>query len=271
MYSPIWYVKILQKVFPVKLIYRMTNWPVVGRILESIFFRGDDVTCLAKDSVISIDETVADVDSIVLPSRVAEYFIDKACHIVKMDFCFCRQAMKCSAYGSTGYGCLFLGEAASGINPQLGRSVSKEEAIEHLRRCREAGLYHLMGHFRIDTRWLLVGPFSKLLTICNCCPCCCLWKNLPSMSASINSNVKSLPGVKVKVTDRCSGCGTCAGGVCFVNAISIEGDRAAISEACRGCGNCVSVCPEGAIELTIEDNSYMESVASRISTLIDVT
>jgi len=36
--------------------------------------------------------------------------------------------------------CFFLGEAVLGINPQLEREVTKEEAFEHLRNCQDAGL-----------------------------------------------------------------------------------------------------------------------------------
>lgn len=60
-----------------------------------------------------------------------------------------------------------------------------------------------------------------------------------------------MPGVQVEVTEACNGCGLCAKGVCFVGAISIDSDRAVISELCRGCGRCASICPRGAIRLSI--------------------
>jgi hypothetical protein len=90
-----------------------------------------------------------------------------------MNTCLCRDAKQCKDY-PIDLGCLFLGEAALGINPRLGRGVTKREALEHIRRCREAGLVHLIGRNKLDTVWLGVGPGDKLLTICHCCPCCCL-------------------------------------------------------------------------------------------------
>jgi hypothetical protein len=55
-------------------------------------------------------------------------------------------------------GCLFMGKAVLGINPALGRLVSKEEAHEHIRRCNEKGLFHLIGRNKLDTVWLGIGP-----------------------------------------------------------------------------------------------------------------
>jgi len=81
-----------------------------------------------------------------------------------------------------------------------------------------------------------------------------------------------MPGVEVRVTDDCVGCGTCSeDGVCFVKAISLEGDRAIISEECRGCGRCVETCPNDAIELVINDPSFMESCTKRVAKVVDVS
>jgi ferredoxin len=79
-----------------------------------------------------------------------------------------------------------------------------------------------------------------------------------------------MPGVHVEVTDRCVGCGTCTQGSCFVNAITLVNDRAVISKECRGCGRCVEVCPNKAIELTIDDTEYFGNSVRRISAAVDV-
>jgi ferredoxin len=149
--------------------------------------------------------------------------------------------------------------------------VSKEEALAHVRRCREAGLVHMIGRNRLDTVWLGVGPGEKLLTICNCCPCCCLWRMLPHVSPEISARVSGMPGVSVTVTERCAGCGICTQDVCFVDAIRLQNGRATISDACRGCGRCMAVCPEKAIELSIDEGRFLEESIGRLSSLVDVT
>jgi len=129
---------------------------------------------------------------------------------------------------------------------------------------------HLVGRNKLDTVWLGVGPGAKLFTICNCCPCCCLWKILPELTPRIGHKITRLPGVEVKVTERCRGCGTCSDGVCFVDAISLVDGRAHIDGTCRGCGRCVEACPNKAIELTIEEGSYVQEAICRLSQRVDV-
>lgn len=238
--------------------------------MDGWLFGGDDLIYLPNDRVVAIREGVEQEDGMVLPSRVAEHLVEKAAHHWIMNSCICREASGCRDY-PVDLGCLFLGQAALGINPRLGRRVTREEALEHLLRCREAGLFQLVGRNKLDTVWLNVRPGERLLTICSCCPCCCLWRMMPALSGDIRAKVHRLPGLKVWVTDRCEGCGTCVEKGCFVKAIRLEGGQAVIGEECRGCGHCVEVCPRGAIELTIEDGSFLESLVERISGLVDVT
>jgi ferredoxin len=206
----------------------------------------------------------------VLPSEVVEHFIDEASHHVIMNFCICRTSMQCADYPRD-LGCLFLGEAALRINPALGRQVTREEARSHVRACRERGLVHLIGRNKLDSVWLKARPDDRLLTVCNCCPCCCLWMMLPHVAPQIAGKVTKMPGVSVRVTDACVGCGACVSS-CFVSAISIDRGRARISDACRGCGRCVDACPQGAIEVRWDnrDASLSETVA-RIERAVDVT
>ena len=129
----------------------------------------------------------------------------------------------------------------------------------------------MIGRNRLDKQWLGVNPGYKLLSICNCCPCCCLWRIAPVVSSKIGSKVQKMPGVTLKVTERCVGCGTCMQGICFVDAIHMVGNRAKITEECRGCGRCVEICPQNAIELTINDKEFVEKSIRQIEKLIDVT
>ncbi|MCP4516628.1 MAG: 4Fe-4S ferredoxin, partial [Delftia sp.] len=206
----------------------------------------------------------------VLVLEVLGGFMEKANYHWMMKGCICCDSNGCQDY-RIDLGCLFLGEAVLGINPRLGRRVSKDEALEHVRRGAEAGLVHLIGRNKLDTVWMGVGPGDKLLTICNCCPCCCLWRVLPDLVPWIGDKVTRMPAVMVSVPERCIGCGTCTREVCFVDAIRLQGERAVISDACRGCGRCVSVCPQGAIELVIDDEDFMEKTVQRIAPLVDVT
>ena len=274
MARPLWFVALLKKTFPkTHIIARMTRVPIIGRLIDNMLFAGDDIIYLPKDSVvkrtISVGQNVERPEEMALPSEIVHRFIDRASFHWVMNFCICRESSKCKDY-PIHYGCLFLGEAAKDINPVLGRRVTKEEAHEYIRKCDEAGLVHLIGRNKLDSVWLNVGPSEKLLTVCNCCPCCCLWRVLPVISPDIGRKVTRMPGVKVEVSDECVGCGTCTEGVCFVNAIRLVDGRAVISEACRGCGRCVEVCPNGAITLTITDPDAIERSIDRVSAVVDV-
>lgn len=271
MSRPLWFVRLLEKAFPGRfLAARTTRVPILGRILDRLFFDGDDLIYLPRDRVIPINQPLDMPGEMVLPSQVVEHFIEEANVHWIMNFCICRQGNQCQDY-PIDLGCLFLGEAALGINPQLGRRVTKEEALEHVRRCREAGLVHLIGRTKLDTMWLGVGPGHRILTICNCCPCCCLWGTLPYLAPQISAKVTRMPGVTVEVSDRCAGCGTCTQDVCFVDAIHVADGRAVISDECRGCGLCVSACPQQAIEMSIADDRFVERSIARISPLVDVS
>ena len=272
---PVWFVNLIKKAFPSRfLVARLTNVPPIGRLVDYGLFDGDDVICLPKDdvvrTVIPVDEPIENPGDVVLPSQVVEHFIEQANYHWVMDFCICRASNHCEDY-PIDLGCLFLGEAVLQINPRMGRRVTKEEALEHVRRCREAGLVHAIGRNKLDSVWLGARPTGKLMTICNCCPCCCLWRVIPQIAPMIGDKITRMPGVTVTVTDRCVACGACTQDVCFVDAIHLDGDRAVIDDACRGCGRCVEVCPEQAIELSVEDGRFIEESIARLSPLVDVS
>ena len=271
MARPLWVVGLIKKSFPRRFaVGRLTKAPVLGPMLEHWLFGGDDIIYLPGDRVVPINRSLEPLQQTMVPSQVLAHFIEKATHHWIMDFCLCREGEHCTSYPRD-LGCLFLGEAVEGIHPELGRRVSKDEAHDHVRRCREAGLVHLIGRNKLDTVWLGIGPKERLLTICNCCPCCCLWRVLPHVAPTIGDRVTRMPGVSVSVSDRCLACGTCTQDVCFVGAISLDGERAAISEACRGCGRCVSVCPNDAIELSVDLAQAVDASIERLSPLVDLS
>jgi len=235
----------------------VTRVPVLGKGVHRFFSGGD------AGRVIPVDQAIAATDNVVLPSRAVRKAVEAAGHRFLMRECMCRRVEDCSRYPAD-LGCLFLGEATRTIHPRLGRMVSAAEALEHLDRCRAAGLVHVMGHFRFDALFLEARPFEKLLSICNCCECCCIFKVFPRLHKPIGDTLKKQDGVEVRVDESCAGCGSCLD-ACFVNAISIGDMQASISSECRGCGRCVSRCPNNAITLFLGEPGFPESLLGRIA------
>jgi len=265
---PLWVIDFIKKNFRYRFFYaRLTRIPVMGGIVDRLFFHKDDMVYLPKDSVVVEINQEIPFTNTVLPSQIVDRFIDEADTHFVMNFCICRDSNQCKDY-PIDLGCLFMGEAAAKIDPRLGRLVTREEAHQHVERARETGLVHLIGRNKLDAVWLDTGPDEKLMTVCNCCPCCCLWKMLPNLGDHISEKITAMEGVQVNVSDNCVGCGTCVD-TCFVNAINIEAGRATISDECRGCGRCVEACPENAIVLTV-DNDSVEKTYTRISDTLDI-
>jgi ferredoxin len=115
-----------------------------------------------------------------------------------------------------------------------GRQITREEALEILKKNEEEGLI-----FR-------PGNAQKPGFVCSCCTCCCLGldrlKQHPSPADLITSNYYAEID-----PEYCTGCETC-NDICQMDAISLEGDISMIAvKRCIGCGNCVLVCPSDAI------------------------
>lgn len=260
------------------LMARMTQIPGIGRVMEHVFFDKDEMMYLPKDSVvmrsrvrtIGIGKEV-EGDNIVMPSQVIEHFLRRSRYIFIMNKCMCRDSNHCEHYPHE-LGCIFLGAGVTKIPSKLGRMATAEEAIEHMRKAREKGLVHLIGRNKIDSVWLNSGPKEDLLSICNCCECCCLWKMMPQLSHSISSGVRKMPGVSVSVNGTCTGCGRCVDeGICFVGALSVADGHASIDQdLCKGCGRCVELCPFSAIELEIDVPDYFERSIRSIDPLVDI-
>jgi ferredoxin len=254
----------------------------VGKALGRFFFEGDNMVYLPHDNVVprsngsspgrvvEVQHSIAEQEDVVLPSLVVDHFIDQASDLWIMNACLCRQSEGCRDY-PIDLGCLFMGRAVREINPALGRLVTREEARAHVRRARKAGLVHLIGRNKLDSMWLGAGPGDQLLTVCNCCPCCCLFGVLPHLDAPLQDKITRMPGIEVRVTDRCVGCGACTRDVCFVDAIQMVDGAAQVGDDCVGCGRCIEVCPQQAIEISGIEGSFVERAIERILPSVDVT
>lgn len=152
--------------------------------------------------------------------------------------CTCRLSMgKCDRPIEV---CLQVNRAADyTLARGTGRQVSKQEALDILRQCEEAGLIHVTIN-RQD-----VNNF-----ICNCCPCCC--QTMPVL-LKYGTYVIDPSRFRAEIDpEACTGCGTCHER-CYFKAISWSADEGSPSlveaNKCMGCGLCLVTCPSGAIAL----------------------
>jgi ferredoxin len=268
---PLWFISLMKMNFRFRFILaKASRIPILGSVMDHLLFEGDELIYLPKDSVVEVivNQSIQAPVSTPLPSIVIHSFIDEASFHWIMDFCICRNSNKCRDY-PIDLGCLFMGEAARRIDPRLGHPVTQEEAHHHIRRADAAGLVHLIGRNKLDAVWLDVAPGEKLLTVCNCCPCCCLWKMLPSLNGVISSKVTKMEGVELTVSPACVGCSACQK-VCFINAIKLENGKAVITDECRGCGRCVEACPNNAIKLSAPTPADIENTIRRVGQVVNV-
>ena len=147
--------------------------------------------------------------------------------------------------------------------------MTKEEALEHLHKATEMGLISCLGRFKGDAIMLGVKDHAHLMTICHCCPCCCISTSMPYASKQARDALVRLEGVTVDVSDKCNGCGLCVE-ACIFKAIEVKNDVAIVGEECKGCGRCVTACKRKAISITIDNPNFIEECISRLSDKVDV-
>jgi ferredoxin len=272
MKPPLWIIALIRVAFPSRFfLSRLTRRSVhFRRLIDNTLFRGDHITYLPSPRTIQLNTEIAGPGQLVLPTAAIEHFIGKAKSLFILNTCICRESDSCSNH-SIDLGCLFMGEATQQVNRKLGRHVSESEALRHVQKAEEEGLIFLIGRNHIDTLWTGAKPGNRLLTVCFCCQCCCLWKTLPHLADEIADRVHRLPGIRLEVTESCVGCGACTEGVCFAGAIEIKGSRAVINDACRGCGRCVSVCPHEAIKLHPPSQDAVAGLVKHLESLVDVS
>ena len=260
------YTRLIEKFFPYRFkIAKLTKIPLVKKIFKKMLFETNDLTYIPHDEIIEIElnEKIDSFENIVVPSKIVEHFINESSFRFIMDFCICRESMSCKNYPIE-LGCLFMGEAAKKIPLELGKEATKEEALDHVKKCRDAGLVHLIGRDKLDETWLGVGSKIPLVTVCSCCECCCLWKMKPLLHEELSSTIKKMPGIEIEVTDNCTGCGSCTKDVCFTDGIQIKDGKAVLSSECVICGRCAENCPEQAIKITIKDADFIQQTIDRV-------
>ncbi len=247
---------------------KSTAWPLVGKLTGWIVNKNRyDVT------FIPINKELENSGSTVLPKQIVEEMIRRSCHRVIIPICLCRVGCRCHDYPME-IGCIFLGEATKQVNPDIGKSVSVEEALTHLKRSIEAGLIPQIG--RVDPDPLMLGirmkDWNRFLTLCFCCTCCCIaMRNQLSWNSDMRSRMHRLEGLSITVDSSCDSCGKCAE-QCFAQAIVMGREGAYITDDCKGCGLCVDICPHNSIKISVTAGEKMLSEAfRRIESYADIT
>ncbi|MEJ2689757.1 MAG: 4Fe-4S dicluster domain-containing protein [Deltaproteobacteria bacterium] len=132
------------------------------------------------------------------------------------------------------------------IRNGIARSITKNESMDILQKCKEAGLAQTADNVQ-----------NKVTFICNCCGCCChVMKGIKAVEprpAIITSNF-----IMEVEPEKCKGCGKCSK-ACPIGAINIDKTTGrdnkeikwAVNDerACLGCGVCATVCKTGAAHM----------------------
>ncbi|MBY9016005.1 MAG: 4Fe-4S binding protein [Candidatus Lokiarchaeota archaeon] len=200
--------------------------------------QGDEIS-------LSINEDIEVPEELILPTQKVEELIEKFDDI-SVGHCFCRHHRdllgKPCKHTNLRENCFTFGKSAKYIAEQgFGRSISKEEALEIMKKSEDDGLVHKAFHPHSDIT-------KEETSICNCCKDCC--GTLEWWRMGIVALINSTNFLSQVDSDLCSGCGTCVE-KCPVDAIELnDSDIAEVNaEYCIGCGVCAHFCPENAITL----------------------
>ena len=209
----------------------------------------------SKEKVINIDQTV-ETGTEVLSFELVEEMIDKTDYYAKLP-CQCRMVGELTGnpckIAPPDIGCFVTGIVAKQlVSMGIGEELTKEEAIDYLKRAEKAGLVHNGGN--------LSGGATHFL-ICNCCPCHC--GALYPQAKYRTKGIKKSNFQPVINDELCIKCETCIN-KCPMNAIfhrwpfqeDNSDEKIVIREdLCIGCGICFANCPKEAITMKrISDN-----------------
>ncbi|MEW6555018.1 MAG: 4Fe-4S binding protein [Actinomycetota bacterium] len=246
-------------------VFKLTNYPILKQLGHRAM--NSDNTTL---TYIPVYENMELPTGAAAPTSIIEHFIRNASHRLILSRCPCRSGNDCQDFDPS-FGCTFLGPAVQYVNPEVGRLVSMEEALEHLHQATEAGLVSCVGKFKGDAIMLGVQrDHHDLMTICHCCPCCCISTSIPLASREARDILVKMEGLSITVDEeKCNGCGKCVK-ACIFKQMELVNKKAVIGEECKGCGRCAMVCKQEAISIRIDDPSFIDACIERISTKVNI-
>ena len=243
---------------------KMTNWPILGPLGAKLI----DEKHMTL-TYIPINQDLEQPENTAAPVSIIEHFIEMAEHHVYLRRCPCRSELDCKDFPQD-LGCIFIGSASREVEPEVGHHVTKDEALAHLHKAVDMGLIPCLGRFKGDAIMLGVKDHAHLMTICLCCPCCCLSTSFKYASPRTKETLVKLEGLKVEVDDECNGCGLCEK-ACIFDQIRIVNGKATVLDGCKGCGRCMTACKRGNIKVTIDNPSFIDECIARITGKVDVT
>ena len=239
------------------------------KIIDAFLFKDDEIIVIPN--TININKKIESEGSEFLPTDIIKEVIKRCDDIVIMNSCLCRSSNNCQDYPKD-IGCIFLGPTATKIPKHVGKKATVEEALAQVDRADAAGLSHIIGRNKIDTVWMNIHPGKGLLTICHCCPCCCLWKVYPNLDTDISGKLEKLEGISVELhEEKCKKCKKCLDETCMFDAISCDNGKISIdNDICKGCGLCVNACKFDAITINYT-NDTIDNIVNRMEDLIEIT
>jgi ferredoxin len=191
------------------------------------------------DINIVIDKEMEVPEEIIISAQNVEEIIQKFDEIA-VGHCYCRHFRdligESCKQTDLRENCFTFGKSARYTAEQgFARMISKEEALEILKKSEKDGLVHKAYHPNMDFK-------REEDSICNCCSDCC------GQAKNITSNLSSF--LAQVDHELCTGCGICVE-KCYSCAKELNDEEKArtLEELCIGCGICAAFCPEGAISL----------------------
>jgi len=203
--------------------------------------------------IIPIEESIS-ISTKILPYEHVRQLINKHSNFAVVN-CICRQEQKILGKGcdKPEETCLsFGGSVERNTRLNIGRSISRQEVFDILKKAEESGLV------------LQTANARNAFYICACCGCCCgVLRNVkedPMPASRISS-----PFIAILDNDICSGCGTCIDR-CQMDALTLNNEKTILNKVrCIGCGLCVSTCSTGALSLQRKPESEQPAIPISLS------